>query len=530
MTRDLEEAIKKYCKSRFSPPKSGTTYKAKSSLEENWSRVLSLLSDTDVNTDLHVLLRDYLALTSTLEIDFVDLVQRTIAQEHLGPQVYLFFVDNLLIKNKIEEAIKVAFGSSDKKFCAQFLKYFENVQLSSSARAEVEKCLGECVDNLRTDLVDAKQLATFIGLSKVFLLQAREDLSSMVICKLVEAEERIANDSKKTFERSLAKECFEIVARAPSYEGGFRLLVVNQRLSTLVGFIGRRDKYLREEAHVQLEMLKTILRIGEGRALENLRAWKGLHFGHFAQVVAIDTAKASPWNSRQVAKELLRKSLESMQFGKFMSLIDEYSGWEVVNSDSQLFEIVATAFRKKKTDSTLLISELMHGVVEDSKVREAESIAKIRQECDQMIQELQHQLDHISVQVASKESEIAQLVERVRIANSSEIIGLETKLYQAQLQSLIGLCRLFEEVRILDATEGVNGSPGLKAVYASGQRILAGFGISIVGVVGDEHFGDRQLFDIIGNEDTATGTVVVPAYVRQANNEVLVRGMLKVSS
>ena len=59
---------------------------------------------------------------------------------------------------------------------------------------------------------------------------------------------------------------------------------------------------------------------------------------------------------------------------------------------------------------------------------------------------------------------------------------------------------------------------------------MNGFGLRSVGTVGELHDVDRKMFEVLGGDNARQGTVIIPAYVRENESEVLVRGTLKTSS
>jgi hypothetical protein len=137
----------------------------------------------------------------------------------------------------------------------------------------------------------------------------------------------------------------------------------------------------------------------------------------------------------------------------------------------------------------------------------------------------------LNEQLEEQIEEIASLNERIRVVSNTETIALSEKLRQAQLQSLISLCRLFEEIRIFAANNSSIDSGPIGVLSSSALRILKNQGVVLKGVANENYPLDRQLFEVIGTGVEQSGTVMAPAYVRESENgnDVLVRGTMTIS-
>ena len=353
---------------------------------------------------------------------------------------------------------------------------------------------------------------------------------------LIEIESRVYNDQTKQFQKSLAKDCFLLVAsRSESFDLAFKILVEKQKFSTLGGFVGRCEKHLRGNTEVHLQMLRSAERIGARPVTENRKAWKGLHFGHFAKFASEIDDLTFASSSRQLATSILQESLEKMHFGSFLSLLDEFPVHKVLQSERSLRDLVIRTFQKKSSDkkkcpdSVRLINELTEDLVKGAiEIEEAKTLS-FRQNSELEVSSLRVELEDLGKKLQERETQIGALKEDLRKAGKSEIVALSTKLHQAQLQSLIGMCRLFEEVRIFVANSESKDSSEIDTLLASARRIMNGFGLRSIGTVGELLDVDRKMFEVLGGDSARQGTVIIPAYIRENESEVLVRGTLKTS-
>jgi hypothetical protein len=354
----------------------------------------------------------------------------------------------------------------------------------------------------------------------------------LLLSLLVEIESRVSNDINKQFPKSLAKQSYLLVAKhGESYEAIFQHLVDKQLYSTLTGFIGRREKSIKDGAEVQLAFLIAVYKLDAYQVFENTKSWKGLHFGHFAQIGVNLGGQKFLQNHQSFAKTLLAETLQKLPYGRVLSILDEFPGTDAFVAQPTLHDEFIKAFRKKKSVSTTLVND----IARESIAREVELVSekqsKIIHDLETTIQRDEESVVNLKVQLEERIKEIASLNERIRVVSNTETIALSEKLRQAQLQSLISLCRLFEEVRIFAANNSSADSGPIGVLSSSALRILKKQGVVLKGVPSEIYPVDRQLFEVIGTGVEQSGTVMAPAYVRESESgdDVLVRGTMTIS-
>jgi hypothetical protein len=405
-------------------------------------------------------------------------------------------------------------------------------RLSEKALHQLTEGLHEFLVKVKVDLASPALVMALVKNAEAILILVSSRTRGLLLSLLVEIESRVSNDINKQFPKSLAKQSYLLVAKyGESYEAVFQHLVDKQLFSSLTGFIGRREKFIKDEAEVQLAFLIAAYRLGANQVFENTKSWKGLHFGHFAQIGVNLGGQKFLQNHQSFAKTLLAETLQKLPYGRVLSILDEFPGTDAFVAQPTLHDEFIKAFRKKKSVSTTLVSD----IAGESIAREVELASgrqsKIIHDLEAKIQGHEGSVAKLNEQLEEQIEEIASLNERIRVVSNTETIALSEKLRQAQLQSLISLCRLFEEIRIFAANNSSIDSGPIGVLSSSALRILKNQGVVLKGVANENYPLDRQLFEVIGTGVEQSGTVMAPAYVRESENgnDVLVRGTMTIS-
>jgi uncharacterized coiled-coil protein SlyX len=227
----------------------------------------------------------------------------------------------------------------------------------------------------------------------------------------------------------------------------------------------------------------------------------------------------------------LAETLQKLPYGRVLSILDEFPGTDAFVAQPTLHDEFIKAFRKKKSVSTTLVSD----IAGESIAREVELASgrqsKIIHDLEAKIQGHEGSVAKLNEQLEEQIEEIASLNERIRVVSNTETIALSEKLRQAQLQSLISLCRLFEEIRIFAANNSSIDAGPIGVLNSSALRILKKQSVVLKGVPKEKYPVNRELFEVIGTGVEQSGTVMAPAYVRESEtgDDVLVRGTMTIS-
>lgn len=529
---DLERAVKAHCAYLFKSkvvegaeqpsPKSG----------ETWDKVLAVSENIELPTEFEKALLDVIELNDFTDIDPVALADEILEFGDIDTGIYMFCIEVLALNARYGEAVKLIFETTNSKFDKEFLKYVKRNRLSEKAKLGMIDSVHEFLGGVKVDLASPALVMALVKNAEAILILVSARTRKLILALLVEIESRVSNDISKQFPKSLAKQSYLLVAKhGESYEAVFQHLVDNQLFSSLTGFIGRREKFIKDEVEVQLAFLIAAYRLGAHQVFENTKSWKGLHFGHFAQIGVNLGGQKFLQNHQSFAKTLLAETLQKMPYGRVLSILDEFPGTDAFIAQPTLHDEFIKAFRKKKSVSTTLVSD----IAGESIAREVELASgrqsQIIRDLEAKIQSYEGSVAKLNVQLEEQMNEVTSLNERIRVVSNTETIALSEKLRQAQLQSLISLCRLFEEIRIFAANNSSGDSGSIGVLSSSALRILKKQGVVLKGVVNETYPLDRQLFEVIGTGVEQSGTVMAPAYVRESETgyDVLVRGTMTIS-
>ena len=529
---DLERAVKAHCAYLFKSKVVEGTEQPLLKSGETWDKVLAVSETIELPTELEKALLDFIELNDFTDIDPAALAKEILEFGDIDTSVYLFCIESLVLNARYSEAIHLIFETSNSKFDKEFLKYVKRNRLSEKAQHRLTDTVHEYLGKVKVDLASPAFVMALVKNAEALLILVSARTRGLLLSLLVEIESRVSNDTNKQFPKSLAKHSYLLVAKyGESYEAVFQNLVDKQLYSSLTGFIGRREKFIKEGAEVQLAFLIAAYRLGAYQVFENTKSWKGLHFGHFAQIGVNLGGQKFLQNHQSFAKTLLAETLQKLPYGRVLSILDEFPGTDAFVAQPTLHDEFIKAFRKKKSVSTTLVSD----IAGESIAREVELASgrqsKIIHDLEAKIQSHEASVDKLNVQLEEQTKEIASLNERIRVVSNTETIALSEKLRQAQLQSLISLCRLFEEIRIFAANNSSVDSGPIGVLSSSALRILKNQGVVLKGVANENYPLDRQLFEVIGTGVEQSGTVMAPAYVRESENgnDVLVRGTMTIS-
>ncbi len=527
---DLERAVKAHCAYLFKSKVIEGAEQPSLKSGETWDKALAVSAVINLPTELEKALLDFIELNDFTEIDPAALAKEILEFGDIDTGIYMFCIEILVLNARYSEAIQLIFGSSNSKFDKEFLKYVKRNRLSEKARHRLTEELHDFLVKVKVDLASPALVMALVKNAEAILSLVSARTRGLLLSLLVEIESRISNDINKQFPKSLAKQSYLLVAKhGEGYEAVFQHLVEKQLFSTLTGFIGRREKFIKDEAEVQLAFLVAVRT--SYQVFENIKSWKGLHFGHFSEMGVKLGGERFVKDHMPLAKTLLAETLQKLPYGRVLSILDEFPGTDVFVAQPALHDEFIKAFRKKKSVSTTLVSD----IAGESIAREVELASgrqsKIIHDLEAKIQSHEGSVAKLNEQLEEQIEEIASLNERIRVVSNTETIALSEKLRQAQLQSLISLCRLFEEIRIFAANNSSVDSGSIGVLSSSALRILKKQGVVLKGVPSEIYPLDRQLFEVIGTGVEQSGTVMAPAYVRESENgnDVLVRGTMTIS-
>ena len=529
---DLERAVKAHCAYLF---KSKVIEGAEQPLlksGETWDKVLAVSETIELPTELEKALLDFIELNDFTDIDPAALAKEILEFGDIDTGIYMFCIEVLVFNARYNEAVQLIFETTNSKFDKEFLKYVKRNRLSEKAQHRLAETVHEYLVKVKVDLASPALVMALVKNAEATLGLVSAQTRGLLLSLLVEIESRVSNDINKQFPKSLAKQSFLLVAKyGDSFEAVFQHLVDKQLFSSLTGFIGRREKFVKDEAEVQLAFLNAAYRLGAYQVFENTKSWKGLHFGHFAQIGVNLGGQKFLQNHQSFAKTLLAETLQKLPYGRVLSILDEFPGTDVFLAQPMLHDEFIKAFGKKKSVSTKLVND----IAGESIAREVELASgrqsKIIDDLEAKIQRNEGSVAKLNVQLEEQSEEIKALNERIRVVSNTETIALSEKLRQAQLQSLISLCQLFEEIRIFAANNSSIDSQPIGVLCSSALRILKKQGVVLKGVPSEIYPVDRQLFEVIGTGVEQSGTVMAPAYVRvsESGDDVLVRGTMTIS-
>ena len=529
---DLERAIKAHCAYLFKSKVVEGAAQPSLKSGETWDKVLAISEVIDLPTELEKALLDFIEFNDFIAIDPASLAKEILEFGDIDTGIYMFCIEILVLNARYSEAIQLIFETSNSKFDKEFLKYVKRNRLSEKAQHQLTDMVHEYLGKVKVDLASPVLVVALVKNAEAILSFVSARTRGLLLSLLVEIESRVSNDINKQFPKSLAKQSYLLVAKhGESYEAIFQHLVDKQLYSTLTGFIGRREKSIKDGAEVQLAFLIAVYKLDAYQVFENIKAWKGLHFGHFAQIGVNLGGQKFLQNHQSFAKTLLAETLQKLPYGRVLSILDEFPGTDAFVAQPTLHDEFIKAFRKKKSVSTTLVND----IARESIAREVELVSekqsKIIHDLETTIQRDEESVVNLKVQLEERIKEIASLNERIRVVSNTETIALSEKLRQAQLQSLISLCRLFEEVRIFAANNSSADSGPIGVLSSSALRILKKQGVVLKGVPSEIYPLDRQLFEVIGTGVEQSGTVMAPAYVRESESgdDVLVRGTMTIS-
>ena len=527
---DLERAVKAHCAYLFKSKVVEGAEQPSLKSGETWDKVLAVSEAIALPTELEKALLDFIELNDFTEIDPVALAKEILEFGDIDTGIYVFCIEVLVLNARYGEAIQLIFETSNSKFDKEFLKYVKRNRLSEKAQHRLTDTVHEYLGKVKVDLASPALVVALVKNAEAILCLVSARTRGLLLSLLVEIESRVSNDINKQFPKSLAKQSYLLVAKyRESYEAVFQHLVDKQLFSTLTGFISRREKFIKDEAEVQLAFLVAVRT--SYQVFENIKSWKGLHFGHFSQMGVKLGGERFVKDHMPLAKTLLAETLQKLPYGRVLSILDDFPGTDAFVAQPTLHDEFIKAFRKKKSVSTTLVSD----IAGESIAREVELASgkqsKMIHDLEAKIQSHEGSVAKLNAQLEEKIKEIASLNERIRVVSNTETIALSEKLRQAQLQSLTSLCRLFEEIRIFAANNLAVDSAPIGVLNSSALRILKNQGIVLKGVANESFPLDRQLFEVIGTGVGQSGTVMAPAYVRESENgnDVLVRGTMTIS-
>ncbi len=529
---DLERAVKAHCAYLFKSKVVEGAEQPSLKAGETWDKVLAVSETIELPTEFEKALLEVIELNDFTDIDPVALADEILEFGDIDTGIYMFCIEVLVLNARYGEAVKLILETTNSKFDKEFLKYVKRNRLSEKAKLGMTDSVHEFLGGVKVDLASPALVMALVKNAEAILILVSARTKGLLLSLLVEIESRVSNDINKQFPKSLAKQSYLLVAKhGESYEAVFQHLVDKQLFSSLTGFIGRREKFIKDEAEVQLAFLIAAYRLGANQAFENTKSWKGLHFGHFAQIGVNLGGVKFLQNHQSFAKTLLAETLQKLPYGRVLSILDEFPGTDAFVAQPTLHNEFIKAFKKKKSVSTTLVND----IAGESIAREVELASgrqsQIIRDLEAKIQSHEESVAKLNVQLEEQMNEVASLNERIRVVSNAETIALSEKLRQAQLQSLISLCRLFEEIRIFVANNLSVDSGSIGVLSSSALRILKKQGVVLKGVVNEIYPLDRQLFEVIGTGVEQSGTVMAPAYVRESEtgDDVLVRGTMTIS-
>ena len=529
---DLERAVKAHCGYLFKSKVVEGAEQPSLKSGETWDKVLAVSETIELPTEFEKALLDIIKLNDFTDIDPVALAEEILEFGDIDIGVYMFCIEVLVLNARYGEAVKLIFETTNSKFDKEFLKYVKRNRLSEKAKLGMTDSVHEFLGGVKVDLASPALVTALVKNAEAILILVSARTRKLILALLVEIESRVSNDVSKQFPKSLAKQSYLLVAKhGESYEAVFQNLVDKQLFSILTGFIGRREKFIKDESEVQMALLTAVWKLDAYQVFENSKSWKGLHFGHFAQISVNLGGQKFLQNHLSFAKTLLIETLQKLPYGRVLSILDEFPGTDAFVAQPTLHDEFIKAFRKKKSVSTTLVND----IARESIAREVELASgrqsQIIRDLEAKIQSHEESVAKLNVQLEEQMNEVAALNERIRVVSNAETIALSEKLRQAQLQSLISLCRLFEEIRIFAANNLSVDSGSIGVLSSSALRILKKQGVVLKGVVNEIYPLDRQLFEVIGTGVEQSGTVMAPAYVRESEtgDDVLVRGTMTIS-
>jgi hypothetical protein len=529
---DLERAVKAHCAYLFKSKVVEGAEQPSLRSGETWDKVVAVSETIELPTELEKVLLDFIELNDFTENDPAAIAKEILEFGDIDTGIYMFCIEVLVLKARYSEVVQLIFGTSNSKFDKEFLKYVKRNRLTEKAQHQITDSVHEFLGGVKVDLSSPALVMALVKNAEAILSLVSARTKGLLLSLLVEIESRISNDTNKQFPKSLAKQSYLLVAKhGESYEAVFQHLVDKQLFSILTGFIGRREKFIKDEAEVQLAFLIAVCKLDVNQVFENTKSWKGLHFGHFAQMGVDLGGQKFLQNHLSLAKMLLSETLQKLPYGRVLSILDEFPGTETFIAQPTLHDEIIKAFRKKKSVSISLVSDIARESIAREVELESGRQSLVIRDLEARIQGHEGSVAKLKVQLEEQEREIASLNERIRVVSNTETIALSEKLRQAQLQSLISLCRLFEEIRIFAANNSAVDSGAIGVLASSALRILKKQGVVLKGVVNGVYPADRQLFEVIGTGVEQSGTVMTPAYVRESENgdDVLVRGTMTIS-
>ena len=529
---DLERAVKAHCAYLFKSKVVEGAEQPSLKSGETWDKIVAVSEAIELPTELEKVLLGFIELNDFTENDPAAIAKEILEFGDIDTGIYIFCIEVLVLKARYSEVVQLIFGTSNSKFDKEFLKYVKRNRLSEKAQHQLTDSVHEFLGGVKVDLSSPALVMALVKNAEAILSLVSARTKGLLLSLLVEIESRISNDTNKQFPKSLAKQSYLLVAKhGESYEAVFQHLVDKQLFSILTGFIGRREKFIKDEAEVQLAFLIAVCKLDVNQVFENTKSWKGLHFGHFAQMGVELGGQKFLQNHLSLAKTLLSETLQKLPYGRVLSILDEFQGTETFIAQPTLHDEIIKAFRKKKSVSISLVSDIARESIAKEVELESGRQSQVIHDLETRIQGHEGSVAKLKVQLEEQEREIASLNERIRVVSNTETIALSEKLRQAQLQSLISLCRLFEEIRIFAANNSAVDSGVIGVLASSALRILKKQGVVLKGVVNEVYPADRQLFEVIGTGVEQSGTVMTPAYVRESENgdDVLVRGTMTIS-
>jgi len=529
---DLERAVKAHCAYLFKSKVVEGAEQPSLKSGETWDKVLAVSETIELPTEFEKALLDIIELNDFTDIDPVALAEEILEFGDIDIGVYIFCIEVLVLNARYGEALKLIFETTNSKFDKEFLKYVKRNRLSEKAQLGLADSVHEFLGRVKVDLSSPALVMALVKNAEAILSLVSIQTNALLLSLLVEIESRVSNDISKQFPKSLAKQSYLLVAKyGESYEAVFQHLVDKQLFSSLTGFFGRREKFIKDEAEIHLAFLIAAYRLGANQVFENTKSWKGLHFGHFAQISVNLGGQRFLQNHLSFAKTLLAETLQKLPYGRVLSILDEFPGTDAFVAQPTLHDEFIKAFRKKKSVSTALVND----IAGESIAREVELASgrqsQVIRDLEAKIQSHERSVAKLNEQLEEHIEEITSLNERIRVVGNAETIALSEKLRQAQLQSLISLCRLYEEIRIFVANNPAIDSGVIGVLNSSALRILKKQDVVLKGVANEIYPVDRQLFEVIGIGAAQSGTVVSPAYVRESESgdDVLVRGTMTIS-
>jgi len=498
---------------------------------ETWDRVIEISNVIEAPSELEKVLLGFIEMNDFTENDPTELTKKILEFGEIDTGVYLFCIEALVIFARHREAIKLILETSSSRFDKEFLKYVKSNRLTGKSQNQLSDEMRKFLEGVKVDLASPELMVGLVKNAEAILCLVDERTRELLLSILVEIESRISNDIKKQFPKSLAKQSYLLVLRfGGNYEGIFRHLVAKQLFGILAGFISRREKYIKNDTEVQLAFLIAICKLDAQPVFENIKSWKGLHFGHFSQIALTLGGQKFIQNHLSLAKMLLSETLQKMTYGRLLSILDEFPGAEVFVAQPTLHTEIINAFKKKRSVSITLVNDIARESIAREVELESGRKSTVIHELEARIHSHEELVVKLKDQIEEQANEIVSLSERIRVVSNTATIALSEKLRQAQMQSLISLCRVFEEIRIFAANSSSADSASINTLSSSALRILKSQGVVLKGVTNESFPLDRQLFEVIGTGVVSSGTVMAPAYVRESENgdDVLVRGTMTI--